>query len=315
MITRREYLKLTMALGATAALPPSLLWAGSGDEELEMITRTVPSSGEALPVIGLGSSATFSQEASSEDVAALRNVLQELVANGGQVFDTAPAYGASEAVAGRLANELGITDELFWATKLNVAGRGGDADREEARAQVETSFERVGKDPIDLIQVHNVAAVDTQLDVLKAYREEGRVRHIGVTNTFSGRYDDLEQVMRNEPIDFIGIDYAIDNQAMEERILPLAEDRGIGVLVYAPFGRTRLWERVEGKRVPAWAAEFDAHSWAQFFLKFVVANPRVTAATPATSNPRHMVDNMGAAMGRLPDAEMRQRMVQHIESL
>lgn len=315
MITRREYLKLSMALGATAALPTSLLWAGSGDEELELITRTVPSSGEALPIIGLGSSATFSQEASSEDVAALRNVLQELVANGGQVFDTAPAYGASEAVAGRLANELGITDELFWATKLNVAGRGGDADREEARAQVETSFERVGKDPIDLIQVHNVAAVDTQLDVLKAYREEGRVRHIGVTNTFSGRYDDLEQVMRNEPIDFIGIDYAIDNQAMEERILPLAEDRGIGVLVYAPFGRTRLWERVEGKRVPAWAAEFDAHSWAQFFLKFVVANPRVTAATPATSNPRHMVDNMGAAMGRLPDAEMRERMVRHIESL
>lgn len=315
MITRREYLKLTMALGATAALPPSLLWAGSGDEELELITRTVPSSGEALPVIGLGSSATFSQEASSEDVAALRNVLRELVANGGQVFDTAPAYGASEAVAGRLANELGITDELFWATKLNVAGRGGDADREEARSQVETSFQRVGKDPIDLIQVHNVAAVDTQLDVLKAYREEGRVRHIGVTNTFSGRYDDLEQVMRNEPIDFIGIDYAIDNRDMEERILPLAEDRGIGVLVYAPFGRTRLWERVEGKRVPAWAAEFDAHSWAQFFLKFVVANPRVTAATPATSNPRHMVDNMGAAMGRLPDAEMRERMVRHIESL
>lgn len=315
MITRREYLKLTMALGATAALPTSLLWAGSEDEELELITRTVPSSGEALPVIGLGSSATFSQEASSEDVAALRNVLQELVANRGQVFDTAPAYGASEAVAGRLAGELGITDELFWATKLNVAGRGGDADREEARAQVETSFERVGKDPIDLIQVHNVAAVDTQLDVLKAYREEGRVRHIGVTNTFSGRYDDLEQVMRNEPIDFIGIDYAIDNRAMEERILPLAEDRGIGVLVYAPFGRTRLWERVEGKRVPAWAAEFDAHSWAQFFLKFVVANPRVTAATPATSNPRHMVDNMGAAMGRLPDTEMRDRMVRHIESL
>lgn len=315
MITRREYLKLTMALGATAALPKSLLWAGSGDEELELITRTVPSSGEDLPVIGLGSSATFSREAGSDDVDDLRNVLRELVEHKGRVFDTAPAYGAAEEVAGRLAGELGIADKLFWATKLNVAGRGDEADREEARAQVETSFERVGKDPIDLIQVHNVAAVDTQLDVLKAYREEERVRHIGVTNTFSGRYDDLERVMRNEPIDFIGIDYAIDNREMEERILPLAEDRGIGVLVYAPFGRTRLWERVEGKRVPSWAAEFDAHSWAQFFLKFVVANPIVTAATPATSNPRHMVDNMGAAMGRLPDAEMRERMVRHIESL
>jgi aryl-alcohol dehydrogenase-like predicted oxidoreductase len=141
------------------------------------------------------------------------------------------------------------------------------------------------------------------------------VRYIGVTTTFSGQYEELVRVMRSEPLDFIGIDYAVDNLAVEETILPLAEEREIGVLVYAPFGRTRLWDRVRGQEVPAWAAEFDATSWAQFFLKFVVAHPAVTAATPATSRPHHMVDNMGAAKGRLPDAAERRRMVEHIAAL
>jgi aryl-alcohol dehydrogenase-like predicted oxidoreductase len=141
------------------------------------------------------------------------------------------------------------------------------------------------------------------------------VRYIGVTTTFAPQYEQLEQVMRSEPIDFIGIDYAIDNRTMEERIFPLAQERGIGVLVYAPFGRTRLWEKVRGRGLPDWAAEFDATSWAQFFLKFVVSHPAVTCATPATSRARHMIDNMGAAYGRLPDEAMRQRMIRHVESL
>lgn len=314
MITRRDYLKLTLAAGCTLALAPRL--AFGADRELPSITRAIPSSGEHLPAIGLGSSATFSRVARSEDISALREVIAAMLEYGGTVFDTAPGYGASEEVAGAIAADLGLTDDIFWATKLNVAPRGGGkADPEKARAQLEASFEKLRTPVIDLIQVHNLGDLDTQLPLLRELKEEGRIRYYGVTTTFKPQYGLLIDLMRSEPLDFIGIDYAIDNRDVEGTILPLAQERGIGVLVYAPFGRTRLWERVRGREVPGWAAEFDAHSWAQFFLKFVLSNPIVTAATPATSKARHMVDNMGAAMGRLPDTETRERMFAHIESL
>jgi aryl-alcohol dehydrogenase-like predicted oxidoreductase len=314
MISRRNYLKLALATGAALSLKPSILLAD--DTKLSLITRAIPSTGERLPVVGLGSSATFASVARSEDADALRAVLQTLVEEGGQVFDTAPGYGVSEQVAGEMANELGIQEQLFWATKLNVAGRGGgSADPAAARAQLDTSFQRINKPVIDLIQVHNMGDIDTQLPLLRSLKEAGRVRYIGMTTTFERQYDALEKLMQREPLDFIGVDYAIDNRTMEQRILPLAQERGIAVLVYAPFGRTRLWDRVRGHSVPDWAAEFDAHSWGQFFLKFVLAHPAVTAATPATSRPHHMIDNMGAAYGALPDAEQLQRMIAHIETL
>jgi aryl-alcohol dehydrogenase-like predicted oxidoreductase len=230
------------------------------------------------------------------------------------VFDTAPGYGASEEVAARAVNELGVRDRLFWATKQNVAGRGSSADPARARAQVETSLERFGGQ-IDLIQVHNVADMATQFPILEEYKQAGRVRYIGTTTTFKPQYETLEQLMRDEPLDFIGIDYAVDNQDAEERIFPLAQERGIGVLVYLPFGRTRLWQRVEGHEVPAWAQEFGAGTWAQFFLKFAAAHPAVTAVTPATSKADHMIDNMTAARGRLPDEAERKRMVDFIAAL
>jgi aryl-alcohol dehydrogenase-like predicted oxidoreductase len=314
MITRRQYLKLSVAAGAMLAWPSRLLWAQADRKGL--IRRAIPSSGEHVPAIGLGSSATFAQVARSEEASALREVLAALIEHGGAIFDTAPAYGASEQVAGEIARELGITDKVFWATKVNVAGRGGGrADPAAARAQIAASFQRLGTEVIDLIQVHNLGDVPTQLGILNELKEAGRVRYIGVTTTFPGQYEELVQLMRREPLDFIGIDYAIDNRAVEQTILPLAMERKIGVLVYLPFGRTRLWDRVRGHEVPAWAAEFDAHSWAQFFLKFVLAHPAVTAATPATSRARHMVDNMGAAHGRLPDAATLKRMGAYIESL
>lgn len=312
MISRRDYLKLALATGAALSLQPRLLWA---EQKQALITRPIPSSGERLPVVGLGSSASFSRLA-SEDAAAVAEVLRALVEQGGKVFDTAPGYGASEEVAGRLVNELGIAERVFWATKLNVAGRGGGkADPKAARAQLETSFARINKSKIDLIQVHNLGDLATQYPLLKELKQAGRVRHIGVTTTFPQQYAELEQFMRREQPDFIGIDYAIDNRALEQRVLPLAADRGIGVMVYAPFGRTRLWSKVRDQRLPSWAAEFDAHSWAQFFLKFVIAHPAVTVTTPATSRAKHMVDNLGAAVGRLPDEGMRKRMVEFIEAL
>jgi len=238
-----------------------------------------------------------------------------MVELGGTVFDTAPAYGASEEVAGRIAQDLGVAQRLFWATKLNVARRGGAADPAAARSQLATSFRRIGKPVIDLIQVHNMGDVRSQLPILREYKEKGRVRYIGVTTTFEGQYGELVQTMRNEPIDFIGTDYAIDERHAEQTILPLARDKGIAVLVYAPFGRTRLWRRVAGRKLPDWAVELDASSWAQFFLKYVASHPAVTAITPATSRPANMADNMGGAMGRLPDEAMRKRMIELVEAL
>ncbi len=312
MTTRREWLQRMAGAGGMLALAPRAVLAA----EAKLITRAIPSTGERLPIVGLGSSATFAQVARSEDITALRAVLKQMTDLGGTVFDTAPAYGASEEVAGRIAQELGIAARLFWATKLNVAGwGGGSADPEAARKQLETSFRRIGKPVIDLIQVHNLGDLRTQLPILREYKEKGRVRYIGVTSTSERQYAALVQTMRNEPLDFIGTDYAVDERRAEETILPLARDKGIAVLVYAPFGRTRLWQRVKGREVPDWAREFDANSWAQFFLKFVVSHPAVTAVTPATSRPANMADNMGAAVGRLPDAAMRKRMIQLVEDL
>jgi aryl-alcohol dehydrogenase-like predicted oxidoreductase len=315
MITRRDYLKLSLAAGTALAINPKLLFA-HGDKPMSLITRAIRGTSEQLPVVGLGSSATFSRVAGSEDVSALRGVLRALHQHGGRVFDTAPGYGTSEEVAGELARELGINESLFWATKLNVAPRGGGkADEAEARAQLQASFERIGRQPIDLVQVHNMGDPDTQLGILREHKAAGRLRYIGITTTFEPQYAQLEQVMRDQPLDFIGVDYAIDNRTMEERIFPLAREKGIGVLAYAPFGRTRLWETVRGKALPDWASEFDAATWGQFFLKFVASNPAVTVATPATSQAKHMIDNMGAAMGRLPDEAMRRRMIAHVEAL
>jgi aryl-alcohol dehydrogenase-like predicted oxidoreductase len=314
MISRRDYLALCMAVGAGSAITPRLLWAN--DKSGALITRPIPSSGERLPVVGLGSSATFSNAAGRQDVEALEHVFRAFVDHGGSVFDTAPSYGASEEVAGKIVNDLNITNKIFWATKLNVAGYGGGkADVEQAKAQIEASFKAIGKPVIDLIQVHNLGDLPTQLPLLKSLRDEKRIRYMGVTTTFPRQYEQLEKIMRSEPLDFIGVDYAIDNRIMEDCILPLAADRGIAVLVYAPFGRTRLWSFVRGHTVPDWAADVGIASWAQFFLKFVLSHPAVTCATPATSNPRNVVDNMGAAFGELPNTAMRNRMAEYIQSL
>ena len=313
MTTRRDYLKCSALAGAATLLPPGLLHAM---KHRELITRAIPSTGEELPIVGLGSAATFRTMAGSGEVSALQEVLRAMFENGGTVLDTAPAYGAAEEVAGRFVKELGATDKVFWATKLNVAGRGGgSADPDTARAQLAQSFRRIGKDPIDLIQVHNLADIPTQLKALKDLKAEGRVRYIGTTSTRTSRYSDLAKVMRAEPLDFIGVDYAVDNRESAETILPLAQDRGIAVLLYVPFGRTRLWRRVAGRQVPEWAQEFGANTWAQFFIKFAAAHPAVTCVTPATSKPKNMLDNMGAAVGELPDEAMQRRMVELVESL
>jgi aryl-alcohol dehydrogenase-like predicted oxidoreductase len=312
MTTRRDCLALAATAGAAWALPRLV----AAQEHGPLITRPIPSTGEQLPVIGLGSSSTFSQAAGQDDIDAVRGVLAKMLELGGRVFDTAPAYGASEELAGKIVKEIDTKHAIFWATKLNVAGWGGrTADPKAARAQVAASFDRLGRDKIDLIQVHNVADLATQFPILREFKEQGRVRYIGTTSTFKGQYETLERFMRTEQPDFIGIDYSVDNVSAEERILPLAQERKIAVLGYLPTGRTRLFERVKGQEVPDWAHEFAAQTWAQFFLKFAVSHPAMTAVTPGTARPEHVIDNMGAARGRLPNEAERKRMVEFVAKL
>ncbi|MDE2652876.1 MAG: aldo/keto reductase [Gemmatimonadetes bacterium] len=313
MLTRRDWLRTTAAAGAAVTLSPDILQAL---KRQEMMTRAIPSTGEQVPIVGLGSSATFSRVARGDDVTQLGNVLTALVENGGTIFDTAPSYGSSEEVAGRLASELGITDRIFWATKVNVARRGGGANPADARAQIERSFEYFGVDEIELMQVHNLGDMPVQMPIIQELKGEGRLRYIGTTLTPRGpQYQGLMQAMRDYPLDFIGVDYAVDNTDAADEVLPLAQERGIGVLVYVPFGRTRLWNRVGDREVPDWAREFGANSWAQFFIKFAAAHPAVTCVTPATSNPEHMIDNLGAGLGRMPNEDEQQRMVEYVDAL
>jgi aryl-alcohol dehydrogenase-like predicted oxidoreductase len=315
MISRRTWLRLTA--GATLTLNPRMLEALQTDA---VRTRAIPSTGEQVPMIGLGGR-WISNNSSAEELAGHRAVLHELAKDAegsGRVFDSAAGYGGggSEEYAGQWAEEDGFGDNIFWATKVNVAGRGGGSvDAVQVRAQIERSFERMRVPVIDLNQVHNMGDPPTQLAVLQEYKEEGRVRYTGITTTSAGQYGTLARVMREHPIDFIGIDYAIDNREAEEDIFPLALDRGIGVIVYLPFGRSRMWGRIGDRALPDWVAEFDVHTWAQFMLKFVIANPAVTVAAPGTGDPEHMLDNLGGGRGRMPTADHLRRMTELVESL
>ena len=333
MVSRRDWLRITASAGAALSLGGCRPGGGemaageaaagtatAGEQAGGMILRAIPSSGEQLPVIGLGGR-WISSNSSAEELADHRAVLHALAdgaEGGGRVFDTAAGYGGggSEDYSGQWAEEDGFGDNLFWATKVNVVGRGSSsADPAAVREQIERSFTRIRRDVIDLDQVHNMGDPPTQLGILQEYKEEGRIRYTGITTTSEGQYGALEEVMRNYPIDFIGIDYAIDNRVAEERIFPLAQDEGIAVMVYLPFGRSRMWSRIGDAELPEWASEFDATTWAQFMLKFVVAHPAVTVACPGTGDPEHMIDNLGGGRGRLPTPEHIERMIAWEQSL
>lgn len=312
MLTRREMIHKTTLAAAALAAPPGLLDALEHDT---VITGTIPKTGEQLPIVGLGTAASFREMSRTAETAALREVIRTLVDNGGTVLDTAPSYARAEAVAGGFARELGVTETIFWATKVNDAPRGRPkADPARVRAQLGTSFARIGKDPIDLIQVHNLGDLPTQIPIIEELKAEGKVRYIGTTTTRASEYDRLERAMHDYPLDFIGVDYSIDHRTAAERVLPAARELGIAVLGYEPFG-DGMFARTRGVDLPPWAAEFGIGSWAQFLLKFAAAQPAMTCVTPATSKPQHMLDNIGAAYGELPDATMQRRMVEYVEGL
>jgi diketogulonate reductase-like aldo/keto reductase len=301
---RRRLLRTLAGLGAAALVGPALAAAAPS-----AIRKAIPSSGESLPVIGMGSWLTFDVGDNVRARAVRTQVLQTFFDRGGALIDSSPMYGSSQEVIGHGLGQVRNKAALFAATKVWILGRSlGIRQMEDARRLW-------GVPRFDLMQVHNLLDWETHLHTLKAWKAEGRVRYIGVTTSHGRRHDDLAEVMQAEALDFVQFTYNILDREAEQRLLPLAAERGIAVIVNRPFQRGGLFSRVRGKPLPPWAAEFDCANWAQYLLKFAVSHPAVTCAIPATSKVEHMVENMGAGFGRLPDAALRRRMAAHFEAL
>lgn len=268
-----------------------------------MLTRTIASSGTAIPVIGLGTWRGFDVGSDAAARAPLADVIRALLQAGGRVIDSSPMYGSSEAVAGALLTQLGVHDRVFVATKVWTEGR------QAGITQMETSMRMLQHAPIELMQIHNLVDWRTHLDTLRAWKRDGRIGHLGITHYRDDAHDQLEAALRSEPLDSVQLNYSIDNRAAEQRLLPLAADRGVAVLVNLPFGGGGLLKRLQGAPLPDWAAEIGCRSWAQVLLKYVVSNPAVTCVIPGTSRAAHMRENAEAGSGLLPDADLRRRMI------
>jgi diketogulonate reductase-like aldo/keto reductase len=274
-----------------------------------LIKRPIPSSGELLPVVGLGTYQSFDVGTDAGEREPVRQVLRLFAQQGGTVVDSSPMYGPSESIVGDLAAELGLIGKLFMATKVWTSGRDAGI------AQMEESMRRMQVERMDLMQIHNLLDWKTHLATLKQWKAAGRVRYIGITHYHAGAYNDLERLMKTGDYDSVQFNYSIAEREAEQRILPLAQQAGIAVIVNRPFAQASLFSRVRGKTVPEWAGEFDCQSWAQFFLKYILGHPAVTCVIPATAKPQHLADNMMAGAGRLPDEKMRRKMVAFMDSL
>ena len=293
---------------------------GAPHTQNPLLTKPIPSTGEQIPVIGLGSSQTFNLRPGPEGYAEAQEVVRLFRELGGTVIDSSPTYGRSEPFVGETIQKLGIQNDVFIATKVNVGNAGSDA----AVRQMEESLRTYGRASLDLIQVWNLggsirqltdAYIAQHMEVLKEWKDAGRIRYLGITTSRDPQYADVEAAMRAYTMDFVQLDYSIGDRVPEQRLLPLARERGIAVLANRPFTTGNLFSRVRGRDLPDWAADFDCTSWAQFFLKFIVSHPAVTCAIPATGDPAHLRDNMGAGRGRLPDESTRRRMVELFETL
>ncbi|MFC4350666.1 aldo/keto reductase [Fodinicurvata halophila] len=308
--SRRRVLGMGAAVAGWSLLPGSLALAAeeAGGREGEAIRkRPIPGTNELLPVMGLGSSGAFEgREATKMD--ALRRVMESFVELGGTVLDTSPSYGNAEANIGRLARETGVRDQLFMATKVR------SRKKEAGLEQIAQSAELLGE-PIDLMQIHNFIGLETQWRLLRTMRGEGRLRYIGLTHFRTSAFEQLEQEMKSKDMDFVQFNYSVMTPEAEERLLPLAADRGIAVIVNRAFNDGRFFQQVRNEPLPGYAAEFDCTSWAQFALKYVLSHPAVTVVIPATSDPEHLMDNMQAGYGALPDEAMRRRMRETMASL
>lgn len=297
-ITRRQFTQAGIAAGVVAATAGPAALAGTD----AMIRRAIPSSGETIPVIGVGTN-RYGVDESDAARAPLRAALERFHALGGTVIDTAPMYRTSETVLGDLIAGLDLRDELFIATKADKSGGG-----EETHAQMRSSQQKLRTDSFELMQVHNLRGWKKALPVMREWREEGRIRYIGITTSRENQYAEFEQVMKSEPLDFIQVNYSLEQQQSAERLLPLAADRGIAVMINRAFGGGRIFNTVGDQPLPEWADEFDCSSWAQFLLKYAISHPAATVVIPGMTKAHHVEDNMRAGHGRLPDADMRRRM-------
>jgi len=303
--SRRRFFQVLTAGAAVATFAPESLLAA----EISMLKRKIPSSGEELPVIGLGTSGVFDVGGGSAERAPLMEVLQSLTAAGGSLLDTSPMYNRAEAVSGDLIAAQDLRDRMFIATK--VWTRGKDAGLQ----QIETSMRSLKTPKLDLVQVHNLLDLQTQLANVRALKEQGKIRYTGITHYTVASHTDLENIIQRERLEFVQLNYSIVTRQAEQRVLPLAAARKVAVLVNRPFEDGALFARVRGTPLPAWASEIDCSSWAQFFLKFIVSHPAVTCVIPATAKPDHMADNVHAGHGRMPDEKMRERMAAHVAAL
>lgn len=312
--SRRDVLKLAAAAGAGMVLPTPLL-AASGP----VLSRPIPRSREMLPVVGLGTAIIFDFDSSSDTAkrAERRTVIRTLLDEGGRLIDTAPSYGRAELTLGDLLPELGVRDRVFLATKVRATG-----SRDACTAEMQESLKRLRTNKLDLMQIHNVGFRDrnettAQLDLLREWKASGVCRYIGVTHSQDQQSanDRLVDLMQREKLDFLQVNYSMAERSVERRVLAAAADTGTAVLTNLPFARAQLFGAVRGKAVPDWAAEFDATTWGQFFLKYLLANEAVTCVIPGSDKPEYMADNLNAGRGRLPDAAMRRKMVDYINSL
>lgn len=301
-LSRRTALKLLLGFGAslTVGRLPDLFAAQS------ILKRPIPRTGELVTAVGLGTSGRFNIGPDPGDRAPVKEVLRLFVEMGGQLVDTSPSYRRSEGVLGDLVAELGIRKSLFLATKVSTYG-----NREEGIQQMEQSLKVLQTDRVDLMQVHNLQSWKTHLKTLREWKEVGRIRYLGVTTSQVSDFEEVESIIRNEKPDFVQFNYNIETRDAEKRLLPLAADTGTAVITNRPFQRARLFSKVRalGTRPPAWAAEFDCETWGQFMLKYILSHPAVTCTIPATRKAKHLMDNLDAGRGRLPDDKMRRRMV------
>jgi aryl-alcohol dehydrogenase-like predicted oxidoreductase len=302
---RRRLLRLAAGCAALATMKKKKAFAQSST----ILKRPIPRSGELLPAVGVGTWQTFDVGAQAPERAELKEVLRLLVAGGGSVVDSSPMYGEAERVVGDLAAELRLRDKLFFATKVWASGR------ESGTRQMESSFRLMRTRRMDLMQVHNLGDVTVHAKTMREWKGAGRIRYLGITHYHSGAYAELERLVRSREWDFAQFNYSMAERAAEARLLPACAEAGVAVIVNRPFSQGGLFPRVKGKALPAWAAELDCKSWAQFFLKYILSHPAVTCVIPGTSRVAHLKDNLQAGAGRLPDAKMRRRMVEYLERL
>lgn len=300
---RRRVLRLL------AGAPGALLAGHAYARQPSMNVRAIPASGELLPVIGLGTWQTFDAGDDVAGRAPLRQVLADLVAGGGKVVDSSPMYGSSEQVVGDLVAALGLRQELFIATKVWISGR------EAGIREMEQSFRRLRVERMDLMQIHNLLDVAVHTATLEQWKREGRVRYIGITHYTASVYPEVERWLRTGKYDFLQINYSLAEREAERRILPLAQEKGVAVIVNRPFGKGSIFRTARGRPLPGWAADLGIASWAQYFLKWILGHPAVTCAIPGTAKPEHMQDNLGAGAGALPDAAQRRRMAEYFDAL